>query len=327
MFYKTALKNFLKKPLKKFRKFILGDIERKIELIQLSLGRIELRQISNLEVNNLHDVEFKVFSNAGEDGIIQFLIQRIFIKNKIFIEFGVENYTESNTRFLLKNNNWSGLIIDGSIDNIEYIRRDSIYWQYNLKAEHAFITAENINSIIQKNGISGEIGLLSIDIDGNDFWVWKAIECIYPCIVICEYNSLFGPKAKVTIPYNPNFQRTKAHYSNLYFGASLAALEMLGKEKGYSLIGSNSIGSNGFFIRNDLLGYVRPLKPLTAEEAYVKSQFRQSRDRKGNLTFLSHEEGLKLIADMPVLDLERNRIFRISEIIGRTEDTRRYNHE
>lgn len=113
----------------------------------------------------------------------------------------------------------------------------------------------------------------------------------------------------------------------MYFGASLAALEMLGKEKGYSLIGSNSIGSNAFFIRNDLLGYVKPLKPLTAEEAYVKSQFRQSRDRKGNLTFLSHEEGLKLIADMPVLDLEKNRIVKISEIIGCTEDTRRYNHE
>lgn len=177
--------------------------------------------------------------------------------------------------------------MDSSPKNIEYIKKDLIYWRYNLKAECAFITAENINSIILKNGISGDIGLLSIDVDGNDYWVWKAINSISPRIVICEYNSLFGPKAKVTIPYDKDFERTRAHYSNLYFGASLAALESLAKEKGYSLVGSNSAGNNAFFVRNDVMG---DLKMLSAEEAYIEVKFRESRHEKGNLTFLSRKE-------------------------------------
>jgi hypothetical protein len=288
------------------------NIEMLIKNIQLALGRIELRQIERSVIKNLSDAEFQVFSQWGEDGIIQYLIHKVPIMNKIFVEFGVENYVESNTRFLLQNNNWAGLIIDGSAKNIEYLRQDPIYWKYNLKAECSFVTAENINFLISKNGIPADIGLLSIDIDGNDYWVWKAIECISPRIVICEYNSLFGPKAKVTIPYDHHFQRTKAHYSNLYFGASIAALEDLAKEKGYSLVGSTSAGNDAFFVRNDVRNN---LQVLTAEEAYIKAQFRESRDKQGNLTFLDRKEALKIIGDMPVFDIENGKIVKMGEIV------------
>lgn len=289
----------------------LKNFRRRLERIQLALGRIELRQIQQMKIEKLSDAEFQVFSQWGEDGIIQYLISKVPIENEIFVEFGVEDYTESNTRFLLQNNNWQGLVIDSSERNIEYIKRDPIYWRYNLKAECAFITAENINELLLRNGISGDIGLLSIDIDGNDYWVWKAIDCIFPRIVICEYNNLFGAKRKITIPYDPNFQRTKAHFSNLYYGASLAALNDLAENKGYSLVGSNKAGCNAFFVRNDVLSGLKPLKP---EEVFIKAQYRESRDKKGNLTYLNRVDAIKLISSMSVIDLDSGKSVKIEDI-------------
>lgn len=286
------------------------DYGNSLEDIKISLGRIEARQLKEAP-DDLNLNEVKVFSQWGEDGIIQFLINKIDIPNKIFIEFGVENYTESNTRFLLQNNNWSGLVIDGSEDNVSYIKNDPIYWRYNLKAQCAFINRENINRLISENGISGDIGLLSIDIDGNDYWVWEAINCVQPRIVVCEYNSIFGPYAKVTIPYESRFQRPKAHYSNLYYGASIAALTKLANRKGFSLVGSNTSGNNAFFVRNDLLGH---MKTSTPEEAYVKSQFRESRDSKGNLTFLDFEQRFKLIKDKEVYNIETGATIKIKDL-------------
>ena len=156
--------------------------------MQEALGRIEQRQTA--QASGFRESEFRVFSQWGEDGIIQFLLQHVSIKQPLFIEFGVENYTESNTRFLLTNNQWSGIVIDGSDENIEYIKKDPIYWATNLKAVSAFITKDNINELITQNGITGDIGILSIDIDGNDYWVWQAIDCVSPSIIICEYKYL-----------------------------------------------------------------------------------------------------------------------------------------
>ena len=219
----SALRNFARR---------VQGIEERSKKIQEALGRIEGRQLRDLPAADIQGAEFRAFSQWGEDGILQHLLRHLPVSRKIFVEFGVENYTESNTRFLLTNNNWAGLVIDGSRENVEYIKKDEIYWRYNLKAENAFITKDNINDLIHRNGISGEIGLLSIDIDGNDYWVWEAINAVIPSVVVVEYNSRFGPERAVTVPYDPEFFRTTAHYSNIYYGASLAALCLLGKRKG-----------------------------------------------------------------------------------------------
>jgi hypothetical protein len=179
-------------------------------------------------------------------------------------------------------------------------------------AVRAFIDRENINTLLRENGATGDIGLLSIDIDGNDYWVWEAIDCITPRIVICEYDSLLGPDRAVVTPYDPAFDRLKAHYSFLYGGASLPALEDLARRKGYTLVGSNSAGNNAFFVRNDLLG---DIPAVTARQAYVRSQFRHSRDRDGRFTFRPFEECLPVIADLPVVDVERNITIPIRQII------------
>ena len=128
-------------------------------------------------------------------------------------------FSESNTRFLLRKDNWRGLVIDGSPTNVSSIRRLPEFWQHELTAVASFITRDNINDLFRDAGYTGEIGLLSIDIDGNDYWVWEAIEVVSPVIVVVEYNSVFGPDATVTVPYDPAFTRRAAHHSNLYFGA------------------------------------------------------------------------------------------------------------
>ncbi|MFM6747242.1 MAG: hypothetical protein ACKPJH_12790 [Dolichospermum sp.] len=270
--------------------------------LQETLGRIEARQLETLNSKSIRDNEFRAFSQWGEDGIIQFLIRNVPINRKIFVEFGVQNYTESNTRFLLINNNWSGLVIDGGSEEISYIKNDPIYWQYNLKAVNSFITKDNINQIISDNGIQGEIGLLSVDIDGNDYWVWEAIDCINPAIVVSEYNFRFGANKAVTVPYDASFVRSKAHYSNIYYGASLKALCILADKKGYAFVGCNSAGNNAFFVRKDL----KPdaINEITVQEGYVKGQFRESRDEKGNLLYLSLEEEQNILNSLPLVEIE-----------------------
>jgi hypothetical protein len=247
----------------------------------------------------LADAEFRVFSQWGEDGIIQFLISRVSVPARTFVEFGTQDYRESNTRFLLLHDNWRGLVIDGSERDVGLIRADSIFWRHDLEAVCAFVTRDNINSLIARRFPDAEIGLLSIDIDGNDFWVWRAIEA-RPSIVVCEYNSVFGNRLAVTVPYRADFQRTAAHFSNLYFGASLPALCRLAEDKGYAFAGSNSAGNNAFFVRRDRLGR---LPALNARQGYVESRFRESRDAQGRLTYLAGIERLRTIADLPLVDL------------------------
>lgn len=272
----------------------------------LLLGKILSRQNKALQqVNDLAETEFRVFSQTGDDGIIQYLISKADIADRTFVEFGVENYIESNTRFLLVNDNWAGLVIDGSEKHINFIKTDDIYYQHDLTTLCAFITSENINELISSGGISGEIGLLSVDIDGNDYWIWKAINVVSPTIVIVEYNSVLGSERAITVPYKPDFIRTKEHYSNLYFGTSLKALCLLAEEKGYAFVGSNSVGTNAYFVKKERLG---GLVPKSAEEGYVQSKFRESRDVNGNLTYLSGKSRYNLIKGLPVYNVVTGKV-------------------
>lgn len=287
--------------IKKAIKFLrsLQDLSVKIDYLQQSVGRIESRQLRDALIK---ECEFKVYSQSGEDGIIQYLINNITIKHKTFIEFGVENYLEANTRFLTLNDYWAGLIIDGDSNNIDFIKKDPIYWRCNLKAECTFITRENINQVFTRNGLTGEIGLLSIDIDGNDYWVWEAIDTVNPAIVIAEYNSFFGPNRNVSVPYNPSFVRTQAHFSKIYYGASISALTSLANRKGYKLVASNKSGNNVFYVREDLMG---DLKEISCIEAYKPISFREAHDENGQLLYTSFEEAKKLILDLKVYDLDK----------------------
>jgi len=267
-----------------------------------AVGRIEARQLAERGAAKLCANEFQVYSQWGEDGILQHLIRLVPVPHRIFVEFGVEDYSEANTRFLLVNNQWSGLVLDGSAANVRAICRGELYWKHNLKAVQAFVTRENINDLLRAQGVTGEIGLLSVDIDGNDYWVWEAIDVVTPAIVAVEYNSRFGPERAVTVPYDPQFVRSQAHHSCIYYGASLAALVALGRRKGYAFVGSNSAGNNAFFVRRDL----RPetLPELTSAAGYVALQFREARDAQGHLAYLSLEEEQALLNRLPLVEIE-----------------------
>ena len=210
------------------------------------------------------------------------------------------------------NDNWTGLVIDGSHSNICDIKSSYYYWMYDLTAVHSFIDTDNINNILIDNGFNGDIGILSIDIDGNDYWVWKAISAISPSIVICEFNSNFGDKHRLTVPYSPTFQRTNEHYSNLYFGASLPALKELASEKGYSFIGANSNSINAYFIKSELVQFI-DMDSLDSD--FYPSKFRESRDIEGNLTFLSGTNKINEISEKKVVDLSNNELILLKDII------------
>ncbi len=276
--------------------------EQNLAALRAAVGRIEARQCAATPQGQPAAQEFQVYSQWGEDGIIEWLLRNVRVERQVFVEFGVQNYEESNTRFLLVNRNWSGLILDGSDKHIAYVKRDPIYWRHNLKAVRAFITRENINDLLRDAGLGGEIGLLSVDIDGVDYWVWEAITAVSPAIVIAEYNSLFGPDRAVTVPYDPAFQRSTAHHSNLYYGASLAALVGLGRRKGYAFVASNRAGNNAFFVRRDLLP--AGIRELTAREGFVLRQFREGRNEAGELQFHSPEEEARIAQSQPLVEVE-----------------------
>jgi hypothetical protein len=297
---------FIKKLIKKIRLLLNGkeDIVSYLDRVLILNGMHASQRNAHQKLSNINDAEFQIYSQWGEDGIIDYLIGRIekkrFIPNK-FIELGVENYIESNTRFLLKNRNWSGLVIDGSEENIKFIKEDSIYWRHDLQAKAQFITAENIDKLIADSGFLGDVGLLSIDIDGNDYYIWDAVKCANPVIVVCEYNSLFGDQYEITIPYKRDFLRSNEHFSNLYFGASIRALISKGIEKGYFFIGSSSNGVNAFFIRND---YFDIFENDIDEIAMFPSKFSESRDASGQLSFLRAESRIEQIKNMQIFKVD-----------------------
>lgn len=295
-----SITNALQRQLKLATKPIYEISERSLLLQAQSLAQQNHLKHS---LQELSAVEFCAYSQWGEDGIIDWLVERLPSIPKTFIEFGVEDYRQSNTRLLLQLRNWQGLIMDGSSDHINNIQNQEIYWRYELEAKCAFIDRDNINKLIADSGLIGEIGLLSIDIDGNDYWVWKALDVVQPAIVVCEYNAVLGDVYSLTVPYKPDFQRTQAHHSNLYFGASIRALIKLGQQKGYQFVGTSSTGCNAFFIRNDLApGILNSLKCVSA----YSSSVREARNEVGKLLFTSGAQRSQLIDHLPMVDIEKN---------------------
>ncbi len=277
------------------------NLESEIDSVKINQGRILEALLASNGVGGLQSHEFKVFSQWGEDGILQWIVDHIEIRNKTFIEFGVEDFRESNCRYLMMSRGWSGFVIDGSERNVKEIRRAHWYWRYNLVARSAFVTRENVEELLSESGFDADLGVLSVDIDGMDYHVLERIERFRPRVIVAEYNALFGDVRPITVPYDPSFIRGRAHYTHLYFGASLAALTHLASAKGYALVGTNSNGVNAFFIRRDLMQ--DPFRELSAREAYTPTTVRQSRDHSGQLNFLPACEQLHAMAGLPVLNV------------------------
>jgi hypothetical protein len=201
--------------------------------------------------------------------------------------------------------------VDADDAHQRFLAESELGWRYDVEAICAFIDTGNVDDLISGAGIEGDIGLLSVDLDGNDYWILEAISVVQPRILVVEYNSVFGAEAAVTVPYDPGFRRTEAHWSNLYWGASLQALCRAAAAKGMDFVGSNAAGNNAFFVRSDVRGELPVVAP---RDGWVASRFRESRDERNELTYVSdHAARRHLIADLEVFDVDAGRMVRVGD--------------
>ncbi len=208
--------------------------------------------------------ERQTYSQSGEDGVIEEIFKRIGTTNKQFVEFGVSQGLENNTAFLLLSG-WKGVWLEGSAKFFASIQKTfaDVIKEGRLVAKNVFITAENIQQLFKETNVPKELDLLSIDIDGNDYWIWKAITDYKPRVIVIEYNAHLGPTEPLVMPYDPKWVWDRG----MHFNSSIKAYELLGKEKGYSLVYCNIVGNNAFFVRSDLMGD-KFSGPFTAEHFY-----------------------------------------------------------
>jgi hypothetical protein len=287
-------------------------LDRGIDDLKINQGRILALQQRSISSKTLSDYEFRIFSQWGEDGILQFLTHNLPLRNKTFIEFGVEDFFEANCRFLMMKDLWQGFVIDGSRANISRLRSSYFYWRYQIQSKASFITAENVCALLDESGFDKDLGVLSIDLDGIDYYILERLKDWRPGILIVEYNATFGNSFAVTVPYDAAFRRNEKHHSNLYSGASLPAFCHLASERGYGLVGVNSMGSNAFFVRRDLLNDV--VCEIDPTVGYRDSVFRESRDKHGRLAMLSGADRLRVMGNLPLIDVISGKTLVVADI-------------
>ncbi len=273
------LKNFIKKLTPEG--FI--NLRRKIRSIFVRIETLERNQLSLLRErygaeskSDLNSKEFKVYSQNGEDGVLLYIFSKIGIKNKKVVEIGVEEGKECNSANLVINFGWQGLLVEADLDEVlkarHYYKHVKGISEDRLKIAKSFVTTENVNQVIKDNGIKGEIDMLSIDIDGNDYWILEKIDAVNPRMIVMEYNASIPSGKSITVPYDAEFDRFSKHESGLYHGASLRALTKLANQKGYILVGCESTGCNAFFVRKDLAK--EQLKEISVDEAFYPQIYR-----------------------------------------------------
>ena len=209
----------------------------------------------------LNEFEARTSSQNGEDGIIAEIARRLDVRDGFFVEFGVQDGSVCNTA-LLAANGWSGVYIEAD-DAFATHLTERYAGSARVKVVHAFVTAENIASIFESAGVPREFDVLSIDIDGNDYWVWRALSDFAPRIVVVEYNAEHPPPERWVMRYNPSHRWDKT----TYYGASLASFSALAERMHYALVGTEKTGVNAFFVREDLLNR-SGFRARTASDGY-----------------------------------------------------------
>ncbi len=228
----------------------LQAIEQQLTHLAHALGseRREQQVREWRRIGDLRGLEFKVRSQNGEDGILQEIFRRIGTRNRFFVEFGVETGVECNAAHLVHEHGWSGLFLEPC--EAQFLRLQENYRAYpRARCQRTAVTSENIESILAANEVPAELDLLSIDVDGNDYWIWVAIANWRPRVVVIEYNAAYPPPRKWVLKEDPDYRWNGTNYH----GASLASLHALGAKKGYALVGTDSRGVNAFFVRDDCI--------------------------------------------------------------------------
>lgn len=290
------------------------DLALKVQL-GLSTAMIQNITMMNYAIKdiNIRSLEFQVFSQFGEDGIINFLCQALHVSKPSVLEIGVEDFQECNSHFLGYSRNASIVAVDKYPLHEDFLSKSSLRWKNTVEAWTRDVTPDNINDIYKDCEVFlGAIDIFSLDIDGIDFWVFKRLENINAKILILEYNALYGSKRSVSVPFEENFDRTQKHFSNKYYGCSLLALIDEADKKGYQFIGSNRACNNAFFIKQNLVS-AEAFQVLPLQE-YTDLTFRESRDFEGELTYFNSKLELDAISKMPLVDMSTNQLIKVGDL-------------
>lgn len=291
----------VQKIMQRIRIIISNDLQN----LKFLLGQNTILTSRSMSERFIHlwDAEVKVFSQWGEDGILDFLCEKIGLIKPRVLEIGAGNFTECNSRFLAENRNASVVVVDGRNDLVINVNSSSLKWKTHIFALEEWVTTKNINTIINsaKNMI-GKLDVLSIDLDGNDYWIVEAADLSEFKIIVVEYNPLFGSAHGVSVPSDDNFNRATAHYSCLYYGASLKAFNHILDQKGFVFMGSNRVGNNAFFVHKQVVEKINLMVPRDLS-LYTDWRIRESRDSSRQLNYLSGSDRLKEISDLPLKDV------------------------
>lgn len=236
---------------------------------------------------------FRGISQNEEDGITLALVNEMGSGTRRFVDIGC-GANGGNSGFLALECGWTGLMADGDPARIAVAQ--DLFSGHPVVVTHAWITVEGVNDLIQQHGLAGEIDLLSIDLDGNDYWIWKAVDVCRPRIVVMEYNSLFGPDITVTIPYQTQFSRKKMA-GHGYYGASLRALDHLARGKGYRLVAVEPRGVNAYFMRNDTALHIPACDPGASFRRLEKMVNTRVRERLKGRSLIDYfaKKGMPLV--------------------------------
>lgn len=230
-----------------------------IQISQVQLMQSYQEKALKNELPAISSTGFRVFSQFEEDGLLLFIFSVLGMKNKSFVEIGSDDGVNSNSANLYFNFGWHGLFLDGNSKSIKrgikFFKKYPHPWFYKPVFKCALVKRENVNDLIADAGLKGEIGLLSIDIDGNDYWVWDAITVVQPDVVIIETHNEFGLN-DIVVPYDSEYFYPGKH--PVYHGASPVAMTKLAKRKGYRLVGSNALGFNFIYVKNGLADHLIP---------------------------------------------------------------------
>ncbi len=230
-----------------------SDLGSQVSQTQLFFHYQLLRSLK-LPLPKFEDTGFRVYSQNDEDGLLLYLFSLIGTTNKVCVDVGSGSPYGANTTNLICNWGWTGLLIEGDENAVKqakhFFESHKDTWICPPKVINAWVTAENINDLLQENGFLGEVDLLCLDLDGIDYWIWKSLHIVQPRVVVVEYMNIWDSDHSVTVPYTPDFNRFDTHPD--FFGASLSAFVKLGREKDYRLVGCNRYGFNAFFVRSDI---------------------------------------------------------------------------
>ena len=314
----TRRNRVIKRLLNNIYLLIKGLLTPEISNFKFALGQsaILASRQSYFKVKNLWDAEVKVYSQWGEDGILDYICELIELAKPRVLEIGAGNFLECNSRFIAEFRNASVVAVDARADLLN-APLHSLKWKNHIELVNEWITPDNINSIIEyaEQNINS-VDIFSLDLDGNDYWILESANLSQFKIVVVEYNALFGSSHEVTVPRNDRFERHKQHASGLYYGASLKAFVELLEHKGFIFIGTNRSCVNAFFIKKNLRSKFETLK-IHDLDKYVDSTIRESRDSFGKLSFLAGIDRNIAIESLPLWNIASQGMINVRDVFSR----------